>query len=149
MAEGTVVVFEEFAIDSVAELHNWLLGNDTVKVGLIDNAQAPTAADASPTWSDYSGNEVSGTGYSAGGSELTYTYTEADGVGTFDYTDLTFSYNAAGPTDAYYAIFYNDSATNKNAFAYMDLDGPKSMQVGDITLSANASGLLTITVSNS
>jgi hypothetical protein len=146
MARNDWVTFEEFGFDFANEVHN--LGSDTFKVALIDNTTPPTAADATPRWADYSGNEVSGTGYTAGGEELSGTSTaEAGGVTTFDDTgNVTWSQNGAGPTDIYWAILYNDDAASDQAVGFLDMGGPVSLVDGDVSITWNVSGILTITV---
>jgi len=147
MARNDWVTFEEFSVDLANGVHN--LGSDTFKVGLVDEtATVPAAATATPRWADFSGNEVSGTGYTAGGDELSGTSTaEEDGVTTFDDTgNVTWSQNGAGPTDIYWAILYNDTADNKEAVGFLDMGGPVSLVDGDVSITWNASGILTITV---
>ena len=146
MARNDWVTFEEYGKDVMDGAHNH--DSDTFKVGLIDNSTPPTAADASPTWSDYSGNEVSGTGYTAGGATLSGTSTaEAAGVTTFDDTgNVTWSQNGAGPTNVYWAVLYNDTAASDQAVGFLDMGGPVSLQDGDISITWNASGILTTTV---
>jgi hypothetical protein len=148
MARGDLTVFEEASLDFMNGVHN--LGSDTIYVGLIDDTTAPTAADATPRWADYSANEVSTAGnYTANGVALTGTgSSEAAGVATFDDTgNVSISQDASGFTDAYYAIIYNGDATNDEAIAFVDLGGPVSEQDGDVSITWNASGILTITVS--
>ena len=146
MARNDWVTFEEFSLDLNNKVHN--LGSDSFKVGLIDNSTAPTAADATPRWADYSGDEVSGTGYTANGTALTGTSTdEVGGVTTFDDTgNVTWSQNGAGPTDIYWAILYNDTAASDQAVGFLDMGGAVSLQDGDVTITWNASGILTTTV---
>jgi len=146
MARNDWVTFEEFSKDLASGVHD--LSSDTFKVGLIDNSTPPTAADATPRWADYSGNEVSGTGYTAGGYALTGSgVSEADGVTTFDDTgNVTWSQNGAGPTDIYWAVLYNDTAAADQAVGFLDMGGPVSLVDGDVTITWNASGILTVTV---
>lgn len=147
MARNDWVTFEEFSKDLANGVHN--LGSDTFKLALIDNtATEPVAGTATPRWADFSGNEVSGTGYTAGGATLSGTSTaEAGGVTTFDDTgNVTWSQNAAGPTDIYWAVLYNDTATNDEAVGFFDMGGAVSLVDGDVTATWNASGILTITV---
>ena len=149
MSRNDWVTFEEFSLDLANKVHN--LGSDTFKVALIDNTDTePVAGTATPEWgASFSGNEVSGTGYSAGGTALTGTVTsEADGVTTFDDTgNVTWSQNGAGPTNIYWAILYNDSADSKECVGFLDMGGPVSLQDGDVSITWNASGILTVTVS--
>lgn len=147
MARGDFTVFEEFAANIGDGEHD--LSADTLKLGLIDNSLAPTAADASPAWGDYSANEVSTAGgYTANGETLTtVTYTEADGVATLDADDVDLVQNGSGFTDAYYGILYNDTNASDAAIGFVDLGGPVSEQDGPISIAWNASGILTVTVS--
>ena len=147
MARNDWVTFEEFSVDLANGVHN--LGSDTFNVGLITNAATEPAADtATPRWADFSGNEVSGTGYTAGGAELSGTSTaEAAGVTIFDDTgNVTWSQNGAGPTNIYWAILYNDTAAADQAVGFLDMGGPVSLVDGDVSITWNASGILTITV---
>ena len=147
MARGDLTVFEEFADQLGEEKHNF--ASDVLKVGIIDNTAAPTAADATPTWGDYSANEVATTGnYTANGETIgTVTWNEAAGVATLDGADVVISQSGTGFTDGYWAIIYNDTEATDMAIAYVDLGGPVSEQDGDVTISWNASGILTVTVS--
>ena len=148
MARNDWVTFEEFSLDLANKVHN--LGSDTFKVALVDETiPVPVAGSVEPEWTDFSGNEVSGTGYTAGGTALTGVSTsEAAGVTTFDDTvNLTWSQNGAGPTDIYWAILYNDSAASKECVGFLDMGGPVSLQDGDVSITWNASGILTVTVS--
>jgi hypothetical protein len=147
MARGDLTVFEEFAL-TIGE-KKIAFGVDDFKVALIDDTAAPTAADATPTWSDYSANEVSGTNYTAGGYTLTGdSWTEAGGVATFDDTgNVTWSQHASGPTDIYWGILYSDTSSNDDCICFIDMGGPISLVDGDISITWNASGIFTITVS--
>ena len=147
MATGDLTLFEEFSDQLGEEAHNF--ATDTLKLGLIDNSSAPTAADATPTWSDYSGNEVSTAGgYSADGITLTsMTWTEASGVATLDAANISLSQDGSGFTDAYWGILYNDSNGTDMAIGFIELGGPVSEQAGPVAINWNASGILTVTVS--
>jgi len=153
MARGDFTLFEEFVDQLGMELHDF--DNDTIKLALIDNVVTPTAADATPMWGagsgvDYDGNEVSTAGgYTANGETVAVTWTEAGGTATLDDDtgDISLSQDGSGFTDAYYGILYNDSAASKNAIGFLDLGGPVSEQDGPITITWNASGILTVAVS--
>lgn len=147
MARNDWVTFEEFSLDLANGVHN--LGSDTFKVGLVDEtAPVPVAGSALPRWGDFSGNEVSGTGYVAGGATLSGTSTsEAAGVTTFDDTgNVSWSQNGAGPTNIYWAVLYNDTAAADQAVGFLDMGGPVSLVDGDVSITWNASGILTVTV---
>ena len=152
MARGDLTVFNELTISLGEKKIN--LETDTIKLALIDNVVTPTAADATPMWGagsgvDYDANEVgTGGGYVAGG--LTISGPElilAGAVATFDDDDsnLSLAQDPSGFTDAYWAIMYSDTAANKDAICFIDLDGPVSEVAGPIAINFNASGILTIT----
>jgi len=153
MARGDVTIFNEFVAQLGAGDHNLVAGGDTIKLGLIKNTLAPTAADASPTWTDYSANQVATTGsYINGGMTLTgQTYTEVDGVATFDDTGNIFlaQDDELGFTDAYWGILYNDTNATKMAIAFVDLAGPVSEVAGPVTINWNAAGIFILTVASS
>jgi len=147
MARGDLTLFEEFADNIGKEIHNF--ASDTLKLGIVDDTITPTAADATPTWSDYSANEESTAGgYTADGETLaSVTYTETDGVATLDAANVSLAQNGSGFTDAYWGILYNSSAAGGNAIGFVDLGGPVSEQAGPAAINWNASGILTVTVS--
>jgi len=154
MARGDVTFFNEFAESSGDGRID--LDADTFKVALVNSL--PTAADAVPTWgaggtTNLSSDEVSGTGYTAGGVTLAgVSWSQTSGVATFDSTtNPSWTQNGAGPTDIVGAVIYSDTATNKDAVAFVDMttDGgttPISLQDGNISITWNASGIFTCTV---
>lgn len=147
MAQGDLTVFEEFPDQLGKEIHNFQ--SDTLKLGIINNTSPPAAGDETPVWADYSANEVSSAGgYVAGGMTLSgVTFTEAGGTATLDDTgNVSLAQNPAGFTDGYWGIIYNDSATLKNAIAFVDLGGPASEQAGPININWGAAGILTVAV---
>lgn len=143
MARGDVVLFEEFVREEGEGVHNF--STDTLKLGIIDNTVTPTAADATPRWSDYSANEVATAGgYTANGETLAnVTWTEVGGTATLDADNVSLAQNASGFTDGYWGILYNDSATNDEAIAFIDLGGPISEQNGPVSINFNAAGIFT------
>lgn len=147
MAQGTLTLFEEFSKYIADGSHD--LDNDTFKCMLVTNATVPTAALATPDSADFT--EVSGTGYTAGGETLTITWTEAGGTATFDSSaNPSWTKNASGPTNIYYAIIYNSTHAGTNdAVGFIDMtsDGgttPLSLASGDISITFNASGIFTL-----
>jgi len=139
--EGQFNMFYDLADHLGQQLHNF--GGDTFKVGLIDGSIVPAQTSAA-AWGTFSSSEVSGTGYSAGGVALSgASFNEASGTATFDATDTTFSYNAAGPEDARYAILYNDSdaTTPKAAIGWLDLGTEVSLRDGDLVLQWAGDGI--------
>ena len=87
-------------------------------------------------------NEVSGTGYDAGGKSLSsVTLTQSGGTITFDAADLTW---ASSTITARAAVVYDDSLTNDPLICYIDFGADTSSSAGDFVLSFNASGIFTL-----
>jgi len=141
MAAGDVYVFNEFALDCGKAVHD--LTADTLRLGIVDNTITPAVDDTSPTWGDYSANEVSGTNYTAGGMTLSgVTWTLVGGVPTLDFTNVTISYSASGFNDGYWGILYNDDAASDQAILAVDLGGPVGNDVEDLLINVHATAML-------
>lgn len=104
----------------------------TFKLALYDNSASFTAAttDYTPT------NEVSGTGYSAGGGTLTNVTPTTSGTTAFtDFDDLTFS---ASTITARGALIYNTTAGGgagtTESVVVLDFGSDKSSSAGDFTI---------------
>jgi hypothetical protein len=152
MARGDLTVFNEFIVSMGEKLIDLEL--DVIKLALITDTVTPLVDTATPTWDasssqDYDANEVSTAGgYTAGGFTVSGPELIRSGaVATFDDDDsnLSLAQNGSGFTNAYWGILYSDSATAKNAIAFIEMGGPVSEQEGPININFNASGILTIT----
>lgn len=119
---------------------------DTIKVMLCTSTYAPNQdthvyKDVSVT------NEVTGTGYTAGGAALTtktITYDGATNVVKLDADDVTW---ASSTITARYAVIYDDSpASNKPLLGYVDFGADQSSNNGNFTITWDAAGILKITV---
>ena len=76
-------------------------------------------------------NEISGTGYSAGGAALTNTSVSvAQNIAFVDFSDLTFQ---TATITASAALIYNTSQANK-AVVVLDFGGDKTSTNGDFTI---------------
>lgn len=146
MARSDLTVFEESALQLGTGEHD--LASNTIKIGLVTNATPPTAGQTTPTWGDFSANEVStGGGYVAGGITLTnVTFTETGGVATLDADDVSLLQDAGGFTDAYWGIIYDDTNSTDMALCFVDLGGPVSEVASPITFTWNANGIMRISV---
>lgn len=154
MAQGDVVLFQEFLDLLGKEGHN--LDTDTIKLALIKSAanggDDPAATDAIPAWgaggtTNFDTAEVTaGGGYTAEGTDISSTWAEAAGVGTFDGSNITWTQNASSPTNARWGILYNDTNAIKGCIAYVDLGSDFDMTTGDLVVNWNASGIFTITI---
>lgn len=110
-------------------VHNFKLsGGSTFKLAMYDNNASFTAATTAYTAT----NEVSGTGYSAGGGALTRVDPTTSGTTAFtDFADLTFS---TATVTARGALIYNDSAAGDPSVVVLDFGSDKTSTAGDFTI---------------
>jgi hypothetical protein len=102
-------------------------GGNTYKLALYTNSASFTAATTVYTTS----NEVSGTGYSAGGGTLTNIDPTTSGVTAFiDFADLTFS---TATITARGALIYNSTNGNRTV-CVLDFGADKTSTAGDFTI---------------
>lgn len=122
--------------------------SDTIKVALVSSAYTPNQ-DSHDYWDDVSANEVTGTGYTAGGATLagkSVTYDSASNVVVLDANDVVWS---SSTITARYAVIYDDSgATNaqKVLIGYVDFGSDQSSTNGNFTVTWDATGIVRITV---
>ena len=117
---------------------------DTLKIMLCTSSYAPDAA--TQACKNSVTNEVTGTGYTAGGITLTNcTVTLVGDTVTFDADDVTWFESVGGFTDARYAVIYKDSGTANTStlFAYIDLISNKGNADADLVIQMNALGIAT------
>ena len=118
-----------FKVELLAGTHNFTNSTgDTFKLALYDNSASFTAATTAYTAT----NEVSGTGYSAGGGSLTnVTPTSSSTTAFIDFADLTFS---TATITARGALIYNSSAAGNPAVCILDFGADKTSTAGDFTI---------------
>lgn len=146
MATGTIVVFEEAKAKMLDG--NWASADDFY-LGIIDAGVTPIAAFATPTWSDFSGAEITQAGtYVTNGTNLgalSVLVAEAGGTMTFDSaTNPSWAADASNPTDATWGIVYNFTDGAQDALLFVDLGGPVDMVAGSLQVTWGGSGLYTI-----
>lgn len=109
--------------------HNFLLsGGNTFKLAMYTNSASFTAATTAYTAT----NEVSGTGYSAGGGTLTRIDPSSSGTTAFTtFSDLTFS---TATVTARGALIYNDTASGDPTVIVLDFGADKTSTAGDFTI---------------
>ena len=121
-------------------LHNFQLsGGDTFKIALYTNSASFTAATTAYTAT----NEITGTGYTAGGNTLTRIDPTSSGTTAFtDFADTTWT---SATITARGALIYNDSAAGDPAVVILDFGSDKSSDNGTFSVvfpTANASNAL-------
>lgn len=150
MAQGDVTIFNQFIEDMGNGVHN--LDTGTIRMALIDSVQTPAATSADPRWGaggtvNFDTNEVSqgGGNYALEGLDITGTWSQTTGTGTFDATDVsTWTQHASNPDDARWGIIYNDTPAGNNCIAFLDLGSAFDMTTGDLNVTWNASGIFTV-----
>jgi len=119
------------------------LDGDAFKCALLTDSHVPSAG--YELFAEVSSDEVSGSGYTAGGKALTnVTWTEAGGSATLDsddpiWTNATFT--------ARYAVFYDDTTTFPRdvLMFFYDLDANQIVNNGSFRLRIDSSGIARIT----
>ncbi len=114
-----------------------------LKVALFTNAITAdfdaSTANAAYGAGVFNANEVSGTGYTAGGVVITTTtLTGSSGVMTFDSADP--SWSSSTITNARGALVYNNVLSPKSAFVLVNLGADYSTSNGTFLITVSASG---------
>jgi hypothetical protein len=121
--------------------------SDDIRVMLVSSAYSPNQ-DTHDYLDDVQGNEVSGSGYTAGGAALTsktLTYDASTNTITLDAADVTW---ATSTVTARYAIVYNNtgaSAAAKPLIAYVDFVSDQSSTAGNFTVVWDSAGIVRLT----
>ena len=122
----TQAVATSFKKQLLEGAHDFRSGGDTIKIALYTNSASLDASTTAYTTS----NETSGTGYSAGGQELTKVAPTSSGTTAFiDFSTATIT--ARG------ALIYNTTPTHtytNPAIVVLDFGGDKTSTAGDFTI---------------
>ena len=118
---------------------------DTVKVMLVTSTYTPDQ-DLHDFKDDVT-NEVTGTGYTAGGASLaskTVTQDNTDNEGVFDAADLTWS---ASTITARGAVMYKSTGVDATSplMVFFDFVTDQSSSAGDFTLQWGSEGIVNLT----
>ena len=126
----------------------WDWDSDTIRCGLATSDYSVNQ-DTDDYWNDVSGNEVSGTGYTAGGASMASVGASYDGgtnILKLDAADVTW---ATSTISARYAVVYCDTGTASTSalICYQDFGATEESSAGNFTIQWNANGIAKITVS--
>lgn len=123
----------------------------TLKIAIVTAAYTPDQ-NLHDFWDDVSANEVSGTGYTAGGNACaspTWTGPTAGGVLTFDASDpATWTQNASGFSNGRRSVLYYDTgtaATSRLVGYTADYGADAGNVAGDFSNTFDAAGIYTFT----
>ena len=118
--------FKQELLEAVHNFKN--SGGSTFKLALYDNNASFDASTTAYTAT----NEISGTGYSAGGGTLTRVDPTTSGTTALtDFSDLTFS---TATITARGALIYNDTAAGDPSVVVLDFGADKTSTAGDFTI---------------
>lgn len=150
MAQGDVTIFNH-AKERIGN-GDLALSGGSLKCALLTSAQAPAATDADPRLGGGSTpvytQVAAGGNYAAGGAAMSTTitdnWTRSGGTCKLDGDDVSWGQHASNPTDARWGLIYVDNA-NDYAIGFVDLGSVFNMTTGDLTITWNASGIMTLT----
>ena len=111
---------------------------DTIKVMLLDNSHSFSATDN--VIGDVSTNEVSGTGYTAGGATLAGKAVTQAATTKWDGTDSTWT---TATFSAWHAVIYDTSVTD-NLICSIDFGGEQQVTAGTFTIQWHTDGIITL-----
>lgn len=115
---------------------------NTIKIALLDNTHTP-APDTHDFFNDVEADEISGTGYTAGGGTLTNPTVTVDGATDeirFDADDEAW---AAATFTAAYGVVYKDAGGATSAdplILLIDFDGDQAVSSGTFTIVPDSTG---------
>lgn len=137
------VFYNSFKVD--IQSGNIDIDTDTIKCALVTSAYTPNI-DTDTKWSNVT-NEVSGTGYSAGGATLasiTVTQDNTNDRGVVDATDVTWS---TATITARAAVLYKSTGTASTSplICYIDFGSDQTSSGGNFVIQWNASGIFALT----
>ncbi len=152
MAQGDWTPFNALA-QHIAEGVHGNLNTATLKLAIIRVATTPAATDADPHFggtgtTNLATNEAATAGtYTAGGTDVVNSGSLTSNVYTIDgTTNPTWAAHASNSSDVAWGILYNDTIVSKKAIGFVDLGGSFDWTAGELTVTWDASGILTVTV---
>ena len=137
-------LYGNFLVKALNKEVDW--DTDTIKVALTTSSYTPNQ-DTHDYFNDVT-NEVTGTGYTAGGNTLsskTITYDDANNVIVLDAADTTW---ASSTITARYAVVYDSTGTSSTSalIGYVDFGSDQSSTNGNFTITWDATGIVRVTV---
>ena len=110
---------------------------DTIKVALYNNTHVFTATDTVYTTT----NEITGTGYTAGGAALASKAVTEAATTKFDAADTEWT---TATITAYHAVIYDDTHATNDLIANIDFGGAQTSTAGTFKVQWHADGILTL-----
>jgi hypothetical protein len=126
----------QLAIDLDLDTHKVALFTDTVAPNFSTN----TAYGVAP----FNANEVSGAGYTAGGTALVGTAVDESPTGSLRWDATDTAWSAATFSNAEGALIYADVLAGDRAIVLVDFTAPYSVTAGTFTIQWATAGILAI-----
>tara|TARA_R110001592_G_scaffold268782_1_gene535101 strand:+ start:577 stop:1011 length:435 start_codon:yes stop_codon:yes gene_type:complete len=118
-----------FKVELLKGIHNFTAASNVFKLALYTNSASFNATTTAYT----SGNEVSGTNYTAKGNAITtVTPTSSSTTAFVDANDVVFSNVTISAVRG--ALFYNEAASGDPTVAVLDFGSDKAASAGDFTV---------------
>ena len=112
---------------------------DTIKVMLLNNSHAFTATHNQK--SEIVANEISGTGYTAGGAALANKAVTQAATSKWDADDTAWT---SASFTAYHAVIFDDTLTNDDLICSIDFGAAKTVSAGTFTIQWHTDGIITL-----
>ena len=149
MAAGDLKWFAQGLHDLGNKIHD--LDADDFRMGIITTATTPAVNTAAPHWAgtgttNMSTNQVvtTGTSYTAPLVLTAEAWALTATGAAMDVADITLAQDASGFTNGRWGVVYNNTDANKRAIGYLDLGSDRSLVAGSVTITINASGILSL-----
>jgi len=112
---------------------------DTIKVMLLDDSHSFTTTHN--VIGDVDTNQISGTGYTAGGATLAGKAVTQGATTKFDGTDSAWT---TATFSAWHAVLWDDTVGTDDLICSIDFGGEKAVTAGTFTIQWHASGIITL-----
>ena len=149
MAAGDFKWFAQGLHDLGNKIHD--LDADDFRMGIITTATTPAVNTAAPHWAgtgttNMSTNQVvtTGTSYTAPLVLASEAWALNATGANMDVADISLAQDASGFTNGRWGVVYNNTDANKRAIGYLDLGSDRSLVAGSVTITINASGILSL-----
>lgn len=138
------VIYNSFKADLLKGIFNFGAAGDVIKVALVTSSYTPDQ-DSHGFFDDIT-NEVTGSGYTAGGETLSnqaVTQDNTDNEGVADGDDVTWP---ASTITARGAVIYKSTGTASTSplCAYLDFGSDKASSGGDFTIQWDSEGIINV-----
>lgn len=138
MASGIYERFKANLMNKIVDLEA-----DAIRVALVNNSHDSTAPFDQDVWTTVvDANEISGTGYTAGGELLTTKAVTQAATTKFDADDTAWT---TATFSAYHAVLYDDTLAADDLICTFDFGGIKTVTAGTFTIQWHANGIITLT----